>query len=92
MQPVELRILEVPEGILLYLKRIVEYGTSLIQHDFSVIQYKMSFSLMDIDDLKIFPAVLPVCIQIPAAVHRDLTAAVDQKGEVYVIVVKVLVI
>ena len=46
---------------------------------------------MDIDDLKIFPAVLPVCIQIPAAVHRDLTAAVDQKGEVYVIVVKVLV-
>ena len=92
MQPVELWILGVPEEILLYLKGVVEYGTSLVQHDFPVIQYKMSLSLMNIDDLKIPSAVLPVCIQIPAAVYRNLAAAMDQKGQVHVIAVKILVI
>ena len=47
---------------------------------------------MDIDDLKILPAVLPVYIEIPAAVHRDLAAAMDQKREVHVIIVKILVV
>lgn len=47
---------------------------------------------MDVDDLKILPAVLPVYIQVPAAIHRDLAAAMDQKRKVHVIIIKILVV
>ena len=82
MQPVKLCVLGVPEEILLYLEWIVEYGTAFVQYNLPIVQDKMSLPLMEIDNLKISPAVLPVCIQIPAAAGRDLAAAVNQKGEV----------
>ena len=92
MQPVELCVLGVPEGILLYLIWIVENGTSFIQHGFPVIQYKMPLSLMDIDDLKFSSAVPPVYIQIPAAVDGYLAAVVNQKRKIYIVIIKILVI
>ena len=92
MQPVELCILRVPEEILLYLQWIVEYGAAFVQYDLPVIQDKIPLSLVDIDDLKISSAILPVCVQIPAAVSGDLAAAVDQEWKRHVIVVKILVV
>ena len=52
----------------------------------------MAFSLVDIDDLKISSAVLPVDIQILIAVKGNPAAAVHQKRKGYIIKIKVLVI
>ena len=57
MQPVKLCVLGVPEEILLYLEWIVEYGTAFVQYNLPIVQDKMSLPLMEIDNLKISPAV-----------------------------------
>ena len=54
--------------ILLYFIGMIKDGTSLVQYGFSVVQYEMPFSLMDINELEVPSAVQTVNMQVLIAV------------------------